>query len=264
MAFDNLFKNLKGLIGHKFVAGRAGQIPVVIQGAASQSANLLEIRDSSGSAVFSVGSDGDVTADGLAVEAGTIGTAELADDAVTTAKIDDSQITNALMADNAIDSAEIVAGAIDTAHIADDQVTMAKLEEQILKYVDVTVPTAEVLTLNATPKSIVPTPGAGQAVVPIGAMLFLDFATTAYDTIAAGEDLVFRYTDGSGTAALTVEATGFMDASADATRWAPASASLLTPTADAAMVLHMSAGEISTGDSDLKIRFYYRVIPTTL
>ena len=38
-----------------------------------------------------------------------------------------SEVANALMEDEAIDSAEIVAGSIDTAHIADNQVTLAKM-----------------------------------------------------------------------------------------------------------------------------------------
>ena len=77
------------------------------------------------------------------------GSSTLADDAVTTAKIlnanvtlakmaansidsdqyVDASIDNAHLADDAVDSDEIAAGAIDTAHIADNQVTVAKIED---------------------------------------------------------------------------------------------------------------------------------------
>lgn len=138
------------------------------------------------------------------------------------------------------------------------------LDASVQRSVDVTVSSAELLALNATPKTIVAAPGSGLAIVPIAALLFLDYGTAAYAGIAAGEDLAFKYTNAAGTQIFTVEATGFLDATADAIRYADAGSSLLTPTANAAVVLHMLTGEIITGDSPLKIRFFYRVVPTTL
>lgn len=135
----------------------------------------------------------------------------------------------------------------------------AEADTDTLESAVVTVSTAELLLLNTTPKTLVAAPGAGIAIVPVSATMFLDYATTAYDGIAAGEDLAFRYTDGSGNIALTVEATGFLDASADAHRYALASG-LATPTANAALVLHMTTGNIATGDSPLKVRVRYRLV----
>ncbi len=123
----------------------------------------------------------------------------------------------------------------------------------------VTVSTAELLALYTTPKAFVAAPGAGKAIVPVSATLFLDFNSIAYDGIAGGEDLVFRYTDASGNIAATVEATGFLDASADAHREAQF-ATLITPTANAALVLHMASGNIATGNSPLKVKLRYRVV----
>lgn len=138
------------------------------------------------------------------------------------------------------------------------------LDASVQQSVDVTVSSAEILALNATPKTIVAAPGAGLAIIPIGAVLFLDYNSAAYAGIAAGEDLAFKYTNAAGTQIFTVEATGFLDATADAVRYADAGLTLLTPTANAAVVLHMLTGEIITGNSPLIIRFFYRVVPTTL
>jgi len=130
--------------------------------------------------------------------------------------------------------------------------------------VDVTIPTAEVLALNTTPKTIAPAPGAGFANVPTGMLLFLDYETVAYDGIAEGEDLSLKYTNAAGAEVMQVEATGFLDASADAVRFARVPTTLVTPVANAALVLHMLTGNIATGDSDLKVRLFYKVVPTTL
>ncbi|BBL73670.1 hypothetical protein [Methylomagnum ishizawai] len=91
----------------------------------------------------------------------------------------------------------------------------------------------------------------------------MDYGTTAYDGIASGEDLTIKYTNGSGATLMTIEATGFLDASADATRFAlPTTAAAFTPAANAALVLHMATGEIATGDSPLKVRVDYKIIDT--
>jgi hypothetical protein len=124
----------------------------------------------------------------------------------------------------------------------------------------ITVTSAELLALFTTPKAIVPAPAAGYAVIPVDARLFLDYNSAAYDGIAANEDLVLRYTDASGNIAATIEATGFLDASADAHRHAIFSG-LIVPTAAAALVLHMTTGNIATGNSPLRIRVRYRTVP---
>lgn len=124
----------------------------------------------------------------------------------------------------------------------------------------ITITTGQLLALFTTPISIVPAPAAGYAIVPVSATLFLDYAGVAYDGIAGNEDLVFRYTDASGAIAGTIEATGFLDASADAHR-VVTFASLAVPTPAAALMLHMTTGNIATGTSPLKLKLNYRRVP---
>lgn len=134
-------------------------------------------------------------------------------------------------------------------------------EGAVLFTADVTVSANELKALNATPKQLVPAPGAGLILVPELVQLFLDYGSAAYDGIAAGEDLNVRYTNGSGALAVTIEATGFLDATADAYRWAiPTTGAAVAGVANAALVLSMATGEIATGDSPLKVRTHYRVI----
>lgn len=125
----------------------------------------------------------------------------------------------------------------------------------------VTVSSAELLLLNTTPKTLLAAPGANKAIIMDGATLWLDYGGAAYDGIAAGEDLNIRYTDGSGQLVATIEATGFLDASADAVRYVyPATTAAITPVANAAMVLYMATGNIATGNSPLKVKLNYKII----
>jgi hypothetical protein len=130
-----------------------------------------------------------------------------------------------------------------------------------LYYADVTISSAELLALNATPKQLVAAPGAGLVVVPELVQAMLDYATTAYDGIAAAGDIAICYTDSSGGIAATIGTTGFLDQEADTHRVVGVSVTAFAPAANAALVAHMLAGEITAGDSPLKLRVWYRVLP---
>lgn len=130
---------------------------------------------------------------------------------------------------------------------------------------DVLVSSAELLALNATPKTIVPAPGANFGLVFEGATIHKP-AGTAYAGIAAGEDLSVKYSNAAGAEVGEAEATGFLDQATAQTRHirphtAASLASDKTPVANAPLVLHMLAGEITTGDSALHVRVWYRIVP---
>lgn len=136
-------------------------------------------------------------------------------------------------------------------------------ERQIMR--DVLVSSAELLALNATPKTLVPAPGANFGLVFEGALIHKP-AGTAYAGIAAGEDLSIKYTNGAGAELGQCEATGFLDQATAQTRHmrphtAASGASEKTPVANAVLVLHMLTGEITTGTSALHVRIWYRIVP---
>jgi hypothetical protein len=134
-----------------------------------------------------------------------------------------------------------------------------------LAYVDVTVSTAQLLALFTTPVSIIPAPGAGLAVLPIQAVFYLPYVSAAYAGIAVGEDLVFKYTDASGAQIGGImEPTGFLDQTSNQVRFWNNEMVSVTPVANAAVVLHLLVGNIITGNSPLKLRVYYKVLPTSL
>lgn len=133
------------------------------------------------------------------------------------------------------------------------------------KHVDVTVTAAQMLALFATPRTLVEAPGAGFALVFEGAVVFVDYNANAYAGIAAGEDLSVKYTAAAGLEVGALEATGFLDQASDQLRYIPPKlVAGFTPVADSPLVLHMLVGEITTGDSPVKLRVFYRVVPAVL
>jgi hypothetical protein len=135
----------------------------------------------------------------------------------------------------------------------------APIYQRPLRTRTVTVSSAELLALNATPQILVPAAGDGKALILVGAELWLDYNSVAYSGIAAGEDLTIRYTDGSGAVLATIETTGFLDATTDAWRYVTP-AGVIAPANNAPLVLHLSSGEIATGNSPLNLRLLYREI----
>lgn len=130
---------------------------------------------------------------------------------------------------------------------------------------NVTIQAAELLALNAAPKTLVAAPGTGKALILIDAQLDLTYNSAAYDGIAAGEDLEIRYTGGSGQLVATIETAGFLDATAVAYRHVyPISTAATVPAANAALVMALASGEIATGNSPLKVRVRYREITLAL
>lgn len=135
------------------------------------------------------------------------------------------------------------------------------------------ITSAQVLALNATPITVVPAPGAG-LITMVERWGAYKAAGTAYAGVAAGEDLVLKYTDGSGVVAATpLETTGFVDQATAQTRWANGHATgdgatpglaIGTAQANAAIVAQLLVGEITTGNSDLVIVVHYAVVPAVL
>jgi hypothetical protein len=138
-----------------------------------------------------------------------------------------------------------------------------------LDYADVVVSSAEILALNATPKTLVAAPGANKILVPRKFLFFLDYNAAAYAGIAAGEDWTVKYTDSSGDVLAHLETTGFLDQTSDQYRVAlpattsGATISELTPVANAPLVLHQLSAEIITGDSPVAVRSYYEIVDLT-
>lgn len=130
-----------------------------------------------------------------------------------------------------------------------------------VRVVQTTVTNAEFLAIRATPKTIVAAPGAGFGLQFLGGWITIDY-TGAYTETA--DNLAVRFTDGSGTVVSgTIEATGFVDATADSYMVMVAAAPTGACVANAALVLHNTGdGEYGGGNAAnvITVTTYYRVV----
>jgi hypothetical protein len=159
---------------------------------------------------------------------------------------------------------DVIGGEIDIVSGGALKVAGQNVTNGLMRRVLVTVTSAQMLALNATPVALVAAPGSGRALIFEGAVLY-KAAGTAYSGVATGEDLSIKYADASGAALAGCEATGFFDQATAQTRYvraagAASGVSDVTPVANAALVLHMLTGEITTGTSDLVVEVLYRDI----
>lgn len=139
-----------------------------------------------------------------------------------------------------------------------DSVTVNGRVEYLQRKVVIT--SAQLLALNAIPQTVIPAPGAGK-IIEFMSVVVHKPAGTAYAGIVAGEDIAFKYTDGSGAQVNTSgETTGFLDQTTAQTRLFRQIAAEYTPVANAALVMQLLVGEITTGDSPLYVSINYRVI----
>lgn len=127
------------------------------------------------------------------------------------------------------------------------------------------ITSAQLLAMNATPISIVPAPKTGFANVLIGIMAHKP-AGTAYNlTTATG--LSVKYTNGSGLEVSQAALTGFLDQTTVQSRWmkphaAASGANTTLIVAAAALVMQILTAEITTGTGGLRVRAFYRTVPT--
>lgn len=127
---------------------------------------------------------------------------------------------------------------------------------------EVTVSSAELLALRATPKTLVPAQGAGTIAEFVSALVIADNGT-AY--VVGTNDLQIRYKDGSGDLiSQIIDTAGLLDQTTDImTQVGPLATDSKTPKADCEnqpLVLHnVGAGELTTGTGVLRLKVRYRV-----
>ena len=123
---------------------------------------------------------------------------------------------------------------------------------------EITISSAELLALRATPKELVAAPGAGKVLQFMGAVGFLDYNSETY---ANNGILTIKYTDNDGTAVSDPVAAANLFHQVDDCYEEFAILSAETElTVNVALVLSEDTGEAITGDSPIIMKIFYRIL----
>lgn len=131
-----------------------------------------------------------------------------------------------------------------------------------IRYAEVNISIAELKAARATPPTLVAAQGAGKVAVLIHGVLIYDYAAVYTES---SDNLVAKYTDGSGAAcSQVVETTGFLTATSDQMRpLLPVNDAALV--ANAPIVLHNNGdGELGGTGSPVRAKIWYVVVETGL
>jgi hypothetical protein len=211
--------------------------------------------------IFVTGSDGSVMLQVLAITlpsdvssgsittqsftaAGSVGTSNIINLAVTTAKINDLAVTTGKLADNAV--------------------TSAKMDPLLLQYVAVPITAASFNGAYAAPVQLVAAPGANKLLVLDQVQLLLTYGTAAY---AAGGVAAVQYDStvhGAGVIASTTQAAANFQvtASTGIVFNRGVVAETFTTCVNKGLYLSNITGAFTTGDSAMVAHCWYRAIPT--
>lgn len=130
--------------------------------------------------------------------------------------------------------------------------------------VNVTLSPAQIIALRATPITVIPAPGAGNVIELIEGGAYLAYGTAAY---VGAYSLQLKYQNGSGAAVSEViPNTGFVAATASTAvgieKISTGTPVLKTASDNQPIVIHNTgAAELTTGDSPIRLRLMYRVVP---
>jgi hypothetical protein len=151
-----------------------------------------------------------------------------------------------------------------TAEIADDAVTSGKLDESTIQYATVEISSAEILALFTTPKTLVAAPGAGKVLDFISLLLAYDYGTVVYTIGTATNLQVKYTDAAGAAVSTTQAVTGMLDQATDQLRALDKLEASVTPVVNAALVLTLAVANVTLGDGMIHAKVAYRVNPTGL
>ena len=134
-----------------------------------------------------------------------------------------------------------------------------------VQFAEVSLTSANLLALRATPITLVAAPGAGKLTQFLGASLFMDSTATAYTESA--DNLVIRYQNTTGdVVSEIIETTGFIDQTTDQyTQAIPVIDPIVAKAVceNTALVLHNNGdGELAVGTGVLRVKIWFMTVAT--
>ena len=129
---------------------------------------------------------------------------------------------------------------------------------QVGGYKDITITSAQMLTLNTAPVTLLPAPPAGAVILVDQVYATMVFNSAAYSTNASGANIL--YTGAAGAATGIVLTQAFLQTSSGTgSIFVRGSSTAVVPAVAAPIVLQAATSDPTTGDSVLNLRIYYWV-----
>lgn len=220
-------------------------------------------------AVLGVGAVGTNNIANLAVTAAkianaTITTTQISNTAgITGAQLANATVTATQLAADAVTTAKILDANVTTSKLADDAVTTAKLDPTTVQYAKVAVSAAEWNGMYAAPKLLIAAPGAGLLVVVEEAQIVMTYVAAQY---AAGGAVALQYDStvhGAGTLASATVAAATVNAWAASSNIGVDGAlanSAVTTTVNKGVYLSNDTAAFTTGDGTFNVHIGYRIV----
>ena len=163
-----------------------------------------------------------------------------------------------------VDATAIATDGVGSAEIAANAIVSADVDTGLIQVATTNLTNANIKALRATPITLVAAPAAGSYIQLISASLFLNAGTNVLSE--TDDNLEIRW-GAAGTAAATIECTGFIDQAADTMIHAyPAAAAALAKTvvdAKALVLQNNGNGEFAdnaANDATMRVTVAYRVL----
>jgi hypothetical protein len=152
-----------------------------------------------------------------------------------------------------VETSDIVNGAITSDKLANSSVINSKMDDNLLKYIDVVVSSAEMLDLANNNVELLPAVN-NKAYLVDSVYFYMDFQNDAYSLANPSEELEVKFDGGS---VITSAPNTFVEASSENLYLAkPVSHEISHSSAVVANI----ANNPTLGDSDVIIRIYYKLI----
>jgi len=132
---------------------------------------------------------------------------------------------------------------------------MDYLARAMPQYQDTLIATASVLTLSATPVTLIAAPGAGLGIVFLGALFYMPYNSATY---ASGGAVNITWANTSGSTCGTVPAS-FVTSASTSYCQAGVSASPVIQV-NQPLVVYNATGAFTTGNSPINIRVWYQIV----
>lgn len=151
-------------------------------------------------------------------------------------------------------ASNITSGTLPLAQLSG--ITTTQMDPTALQMIQVNLSSADIKSLNSSPKTIINAPGAGKIIVPVNMMISYTYGTAAY---TSGGNLFFEWNTAACTSA--ANSSVFTTAASTVAQFVPTNTTATqTAAGNQALRLTNQTANFATGDGTAVVTVWYRVL----